>query len=79
MSVRIDRCHCFDVPFADLADVAEEAGAETVKALQQHVRFGEKCQLCHPYVRRMLRSGQTVFGEIIAASDELTTAESAAK
>ena len=66
----IDRCLCFDRPFAELADVAAETGAATVAELQQHAEFGLRCQLCHPYVRRMLRTGQTVFREVVTDDDE---------
>jgi bacterioferritin-associated ferredoxin len=68
--VQIDRCLCFDRTFADLADVAAETGAATVEDLQAHAVFGQKCRLCHPYVRRMLRTGQTVFGEVVTEADE---------
>ena len=66
----VDRCLCFDRPFAALADVAAETGAATVAELQAHVLFGRKCALCHPYVRRMLRTGQTVFHEVVTDADE---------
>lgn len=65
MPVEIDRCYCFQVRFARLKAVAEETGADSVEELQAHVTFGQNCQLCHPYVRRMLRTGETVFGEVI--------------
>ena len=68
--MRIDRCLCFGTTFAALADVAAETGASTVPALQAHALFGQKCGLCHPYVRRMLRTGQTVFGEVVTDADE---------
>jgi bacterioferritin-associated ferredoxin len=68
--VRIDRCLCFGKSFAELAEVAAETGATTVPELQAHALFGRKCQLCHPYVRRMLRTGQTVFHEVVTAEDE---------
>ena len=61
---------CFGTPFAALADVAERTGARSVAELQEHVLFGQKCQLCHPYVRRALRTGQTVFGEVVTEADE---------
>lgn len=70
MSLRIDRCMCFGQTFAGLAEVAEETGAATVAGLQEHALFGQKCQLCHPYVRRMLRTGQTVFGHVVTDDDE---------
>ena len=55
---------------ATLMSTAEVAGADTVRELQEHVLFGQRCKLCHPYVRRMLRTGQTVFGEVVTEADE---------
>lgn len=63
--MRVDRCVCFNVPFAELAAEAAETGASSVEALQAHRRFGQKCGLCRPYVRRMLRTGETVFHEVV--------------
>ena len=68
----IDRCYCYQQSFAALKEIADETGADSIEALQAHVTFGENCQLCHPYVRRMLATGQTVFHEVIeedAAAD----------
>ena len=66
----IDRCFCFQRTFAELAEVARATGAETVAELQEHALFGRKCQLCHPYTRRMLRTGETVFHQIVTEADE---------
>jgi bacterioferritin-associated ferredoxin len=66
----IDRCYCYQQTFAALKTVAEATGAESVGELQAHVTFGENCELCHPYVRRMLNTGQTSFEEVIRAADE---------
>ncbi len=65
----IDRCYCYQQTFATLKEVADETGAASVEALQEHVRFGQNCELCHPYVRRMLATGQTSFDEVIRAED----------
>jgi bacterioferritin-associated ferredoxin len=70
MPIRIDRCYCFQKTFADLRAVAERTGARSVEDLQAHIEFGQNCCLCHPYVRRMLRTGETVFGEIVREADE---------
>lgn len=67
--MQIDRCYCFQKSFADLKEVADATGADSVSALQEHVTFGENCQLCHPYVRRMLTTGQTTFSEIIESNE----------
>jgi bacterioferritin-associated ferredoxin len=64
-SLQITRCVCYDKTFVELKKVAEEHGCASVEALQRHVEFGLNCKLCHPYVRRMLKTGETVFGEII--------------
>ena len=66
----IDRCLCFNTPFADVAEAARASGAATVPDLQDEVVFGHNCELCHPYVRRMLRTGETVFHEVVTAADE---------
>lgn len=70
--MNIDRCYCFQKTFAALKTVAEATGATDVAALQEHVIFGQQCTLCHPYVRRMLRTGATVFHEIVTEADEPT-------
>jgi len=61
----IDRCYCYQQTFEDLKAIADATGADSVERLQAHVTFGENCQLCHPYVRRMLETGETVFHEVI--------------
>lgn len=68
--MNIDRCYCFQQTFAALKDVAQETGAENVAALQEHVTFGQQCKLCHPYIRRMLRTGEMVFHKVITDADE---------
>ena len=78
-SLHIDRCYCFGQTFADLRGVAEATGAETVAELQGHAVFGQRCQLCHPYVRRMLRTGTTVFDRIVREADEPPRCASAAQ
>lgn len=65
MSVYIDRCHCFQITFAELREAAAASGAASVEELQEEMPFGKQCRLCHPYVRRMLRTGETVFREVI--------------
>lgn len=68
--MKIDRCVCFQKTFAELKEVADACGARTVAALQAHVGFGQRCRLCHPYVRRMLRTGQTSFDNVVTDADE---------
>lgn len=68
MTVYIDRCLCFQRTFTDLQTIAHQAQASTLEELQRHVQFGEKCRLCHPYVKDMLKTGRTVFHQIMTES-----------
>lgn len=63
--MNIDRCYCYDVPFEKLRELAEENGVQTIAELQDLEEFGQRCRLCHPYVREMLRTGKTAFHSII--------------
>jgi bacterioferritin-associated ferredoxin len=67
--MQIDRCYCFQKTFAELKRVAEAHQARSVEALQAHADFGRQCRLCHPYVRRMLCTGETVFFEIVTEEE----------
>ena len=61
----ITRCVCFGKKFRELKKIADKNGAKTIEQLQEHVRFGHNCQRCHPYVKKMLETGQTEFEHII--------------
>jgi NAD(P)H-nitrite reductase large subunit len=71
MTVRIDRCTCSDRTFADIAAVAKESGVVTFEELRDAADFGKRCRLCHPYVKRMLETGETVFTELIVAPENV--------
>ena len=65
--IQIDRCYCFGVLFSTLRDISQESGTDTIDELQSKIVFGRKCELCHPYVKKTLETGQVVFHEIIRA------------
>ncbi len=67
----VDRCLCHGVTFEDLKKVADSKGIVELPDLQKVVPFGMNCGLCHPYVRRMLRTGEIAFDYLIdSAADE---------
>ncbi len=68
--MRIDRCICFNRTFEELKATADAQDTSSLRDLQEHVEFGKQCELCHPYVRRMLRTGETWFDRIITDDDE---------
>lgn len=63
--MNIDRCICFQKTFSSLKEVAKSTNCQTIEQLQKHEVFGQKCQLCKPYVRRMLDTGEVEFSEVI--------------
>lgn len=63
--IHIDRCVCYQKTFDALKQVAKETESTSVHMLQEHTDFGKNCRLCIPYVRQMLKTGETVFFEIM--------------
>jgi NAD(P)H-nitrite reductase large subunit len=70
MMICVDRCVCFDRPFVDLLHIARAKGLTTLEDLQEETEFGLACRICNPYVRRMLRTGQTTFDVLLSEADE---------
>lgn len=68
--MRIDRCICVGVPFRVLKEQADQAGCSTLEDLQVVADFGTGCGLCKPYVREMLRTGETEFDQVITESGD---------
>ena len=64
-SVRVSGCICCHTEFADLLPRARAKGW-SLEELMQQTGCGAQCGLCRPYLRRMLRTGETVFHEILS-------------
>ncbi|TVQ63563.1 MAG: (2Fe-2S)-binding protein [Phycisphaerales bacterium] len=62
----VDRCMCHDVTFAELRELADR-GAGDLQALARETGCGTGCGLCVPYIRVMLRTGQTVLPVMTAS------------
>ena len=63
-AVRIDRCVCQRLLFAQLLPVAR-ANGWTLQTIMDETGCGDQCGMCRPYLRAMLADGTTVFGEIL--------------
>jgi bacterioferritin-associated ferredoxin len=64
-NVLVSRCICRNTPFAELLARAQ-AGGWSLEELIEQTGCGAQCGLCRPYLRRMLRTGETVFHEILS-------------
>ena len=63
--IRVDRCVCHSRTFAELRDVARDADITELSELLARADFGGGCTTCHPYVQRMLQTGEVVFHELL--------------
>lgn len=61
---RIDRCVCHNLTFAELVRTARQEGVGLVE-LSRRTGFGTKCGSCVAYVKRTLKTGETVFSELL--------------
>ena len=68
-TVLVSRCICMRFPFDRLLPLAR-ARAWDLADVMRETGCGDQCGLCRPYLRRMLRTGQTEFHELLAEGDE---------
>jgi bacterioferritin-associated ferredoxin len=68
-AVRVDRCICRSTPFEVLLPRARAAGW-SLSDLIRETGCGGQCGLCRPYLQRMLRTGETVFHELLPPESE---------
>ena len=64
MTLQITMCVCMRMPFARLLPIARERGWD-LESLMRETGCGDNCGLCRPYLKRMLRTGETLFTEIV--------------
>ena len=57
----VNRCICHRRSFQQLKEYAEAEDIEEVGQLVEQRMCGCGCGICIPYVKRMLRTGKTVF------------------
>lgn len=57
----VSRCVCFDVSFEEMKQIIDRTGARNLDELRAHIEFGQKCELCVPYVKKVCETGETSF------------------
>jgi bacterioferritin-associated ferredoxin len=62
--VRIERCVCMDMTFAELLAIARREGLDA-DGLERETGCGSRCGMCPPYIEEALRTGRVVFHEIL--------------
>ena len=66
--VLVSGCICMRMPFDRLLPLAR-AGGWDLADVTRETGCGGQCGLCRPYLRRMLRTGETAFRELLGEDD----------
>jgi bacterioferritin-associated ferredoxin len=61
----IDRCICFNVKFSEVKKIMDENHFTTIEEVQNIVDVSKNCKLCRPYLKKMIKTGETEFNYII--------------
>jgi bacterioferritin-associated ferredoxin len=64
-TVLVSRCICRSLAFSELLPRAR-AARWSLEDLMSETGAGAECGLCRPYLRRMLRTGETAFYELLS-------------
>jgi bacterioferritin-associated ferredoxin len=64
-SVLVSRCICRNTAFAELLPLARAHDWDLADVMRE-TGCGAQCGLCRPYLRRMLRTGETEFYELLS-------------
>ena len=64
----VSRCICRDLSFSELLPRAR-ANNWDLLGLMQATGAGAQCGLCRPYLRRMLRTGETDFHQLLTEDE----------
>jgi hypothetical protein len=59
--LRVTKCICKKITFADVLDYAIEHNIKEVETLRENGICCTNCRMCEPYVRITLEKGQTTF------------------
>ncbi len=65
-SVLVSGCICRNLAFAELLPRARAVNW-SLEDLMRETGAGAQCGLCRPYLKRMLRTGETVFYELLTS------------
>lgn len=57
----INRCICSNISFENVKEIAKSEEYATVKDLQNNSVCCLHCELCRPYIEKMLETGKTSF------------------
>lgn len=57
----VDRCICHEKPFKEIKKIIKEKGYNSLEEIQKAGVSSTSCKMCEPYIRAMLKTGETSF------------------
>jgi len=69
MGLKIDKCICSNITFSELRKIAISNNADDINKLQEIVDVAKNCRLCVPYLKEMLKTGETEFHKLITEQE----------
>ena len=68
----VKRCVCHKITFSEILTLAEEKNLNSYTQLLEEKICGMGCGMCHPYLNKMMATGETEFypGDIYIDSDK---------
>lgn len=62
---KVTKCICYDTTFQEMKNLMKKNNAKTLKELQEIKTVAANCQLCLPYIKKMIDTGEVEFDLII--------------
>jgi NAD(P)H-nitrite reductase large subunit len=61
MSDQVSRCVCFNTSFSELLRLIRAKNLKTVDEVKINTKCGTKCELCVPYIKKIIDTHQIEF------------------
>ncbi|MBX7045273.1 MAG: (2Fe-2S)-binding protein [Ignavibacteria bacterium] len=61
----INRCVCSNIKFSEVKKIMTENNLSTLEQVREFIEVSQNCQLCAPYINKMIETGETEFNYII--------------
>lgn len=57
----VDQCICHEITFEEIKIIVKEKGYTSIEEIQEAGISSTNCKMCEPYIREMLKTGETSF------------------
>lgn len=69
INFKITKCICYDTTFKEMRKIMRENNLRSIEELREFKPVALNCKLCLPYIKKMIRTGETEFTSLINLID----------